>query len=156
MTVDIYRDDAGLDPGTSQSIFDLDTSLVHSGQLQRIDRVNLTMEESVTLDDGTTVTFNGANEYANFQISYDPTQKWVLVSALTMLISLVFSLVIKRRRIWIRLRPIEGGTGTAIEMGGLARTDRAGWSEEFDELYRALLQLPDPDEVEEDVLFAED
>jgi cytochrome c biogenesis protein len=41
-------------------------------------------------------------------------------------------------------------------MAGLARTDRAGWSEEFDELYRELLELPDPDEVEEDELFSED
>src|SRR5699024_11680186 len=46
MAVDIYRGDAGLDTGTAQSIFDLDTSLVHSGQLQRIDRVNLTLDET--------------------------------------------------------------------------------------------------------------
>ncbi|MFH0411016.1 cytochrome c biogenesis protein ResB [Corynebacterium sp. L4756] len=156
MAVDIYRGDAGLDTGNAQSIFDLDSSLVHSGQLQRIDRVNLLKDESVTLDDGTEITFNGANEFANFQISYDPTQKWVLLSAITMLISLVFSLVIKRRRIWIRLRPLDNGAGTSIEMAGLARTDRAGWSEEFDELYREFMELPDPDEVEEDAIFVDD
>ena len=41
-------------------------------------------------------------------------------------------------------------------MGGLARTDRAGWSEEFHELHRELLELPDPDEVEEDELYSAD
>ncbi|WP_411709280.1 cytochrome c biogenesis protein ResB [Corynebacterium sp. LaCa116] len=155
VAIDIYRGDAGLDTGTPQSLFSLDTSLVHSGQLQKIDRVNLNQGESVTLDDGTKVTFDGASEFANYQVSYDPFQKWVLVSALAMLVSLVGSLVIKRRRVWVRIRPAAGG-GTDIEMGGLARTDRAGWSEEFYALHRQLLELPDPDEVEEDTLYAED
>nr|EEI14689.1 ResB-like protein [Corynebacterium accolens ATCC 49725] len=155
LAVDIYRGDAGLDTGTPQSLFSLDTSLVHSGQLQKIDRVNLSQGDDVTLDDGTKITFNGANEFANYQVSYDPFQKWVLASALIMLVSLVASLMIKRRRVYIRLRPDSAG-GTTIEMGGLARTDRAGWSEEFHELHRALLELPDPDEVEEDKLYTDD
>lgn len=155
LAIDIHRGDAGLDTGTAQSIFDLDSSLVHSGQLQKIDRVNLSQNESVTLDDGTKVTFNGASQFANYQISYDPFQKWVLVSALLMLVSLVGSLVIKRRRIWVRISPAADG-GTDIQMGGLARTDRAGWSEEFYAVHRALLELPDPDEVEEDEIWVED
>ncbi|MCG7247188.1 cytochrome c biogenesis protein ResB [Corynebacterium simulans] len=155
LAIDIYRGDAGLDTGTAQSIFDLDSSLVHSGQLQKIDRVNLSQNESVTLDDGTKVTFNGASQYANYQISYDPFQKWVLVSALLMLVSLVGSLVIKRRRVWVRISPAADG-GTDIQMAGLARTDRAGWSEEFYALYRELLDLPDPDEVEEDEIWVDD
>ncbi|MBK4139212.1 cytochrome C biogenesis protein ResB [Corynebacterium macginleyi] len=154
LAVDIYRGDAGLDTGTPQSLFSLDSSLVHSGQLQKIDRVNLSQGDDVTLDDGTKITFEGANEFANYQVSYDPFQKWVLASALVMLVSLVASLMIKRRRVYIRLRPDSAG-GTNIEMGGLARTDRAGWSEEFNKLHRALLELPDPDEVEEDKLYTD-
>ena len=155
VAIDIYRGDAGLDTGKPQSFFSLDSSLVHSGQLQKIDRVNLTQGESVTLDDGTKVTFDGASEFANYQVSYDPFQSWVLVSALVMLVSLVGSLVIKRRRVWVRIRPGANG-GTDIEMGGLARTDRAGWSEEFHKLHRELLELPDPDDVEEDELYSAD
>lgn len=155
LAVDIYRGDAGLDTGSAQSLFSLDSSLVHSGQLQKIDRVNLTQGETVTLDDDTKVTFDGASQFANYQISYDPFQKWVLASTVIMLVTLVGSLVIKRRRVWIRLRPNAAG-GTDVEMGGLARTDRAGWSEEFHELYRHLLRLPDPDEVEEDAIYVDD
>lgn len=155
LAIDIYRGDAGLDTGTAQSIFSLDPALVHSGQLQKIDRVNLTKGQSVTLDDGTTLTFDGAREFANYQISHDPMQTPLLLSALVMLASLVGSLVIKRRRIWIRFAPADAAT-TQVIAGGLARTDRAGWSEEFDRIYRALLQLPDADEVEEDVLFTVD
>jgi cytochrome c biogenesis protein len=155
VAIDIYRGDAGLDTGRAQSIFSLDTALLHSGQLQKIERVNLTRGDSVTLDDGTVVTFDGASEFANFQISRDPFQPWVLVTTTIMLAALVGSLLIKRRRIWIRLTPREDG-GTHVELGGLARTDRAGWGPEFDRIHRELLGLPDPDEVEEDLLVPED
>ena len=147
VAIDVYRGDNGLDTGVGQSIFSLDASLVHSGQLQRIERVNLNQGESVTLDDGTELTFDGASEYANYQIARDPFQGWVLVSAVIMLGSLVASLAIKRRRVWVRVRPAAAG-GTDLEMAGLARTDRAGWGEEFGELYRDIFDLPDPDEVE--------
>ena len=147
VAIDVYRGDNGLDTGVGQSIFSLDASLVHSGQLQRIERVNLDQGESVTLDDGTELTFDGASEYANYQIARDPFQGWVLVSAVVMLGSLVASLAIKRRRVWVRVRPSATG-GTDLEMAGLARTDRAGWGEEFEELYRDIFYLPDPDEVE--------
>ncbi|AWB82906.1 cytochrome C biogenesis protein ResB [Corynebacterium yudongzhengii] len=156
VAIDIYRGDAGLDTGRAQSIWELDSSLVHTGQLQRVERVNLEQGESVTLDDGTEITFDGAAEFANFQISRDPFQIWVLVSAVIMLGSLVGSLMIRRRRIWIRLRPADDGKSTHVEMGGLARTDRAGWGAEFDEIARDILELEDPDEVEEDSLVDED
>src|SRR5699024_9504566 len=155
VAIDIYRGDAGLDTGRAQSIFSLDTALLHSGQLQKIERVNLTRGDSVMLDDGTVVTFDGASEFANFQISRDPFQPWVLATTIIMLAALVGSLLIKRRRIWIRLTPREDG-GTHVELGGLARTDRAGWGPEFDRIHRELLGLPDPDEVDEDLLVPED
>lgn len=150
VAIDIYRGDAGLDTGRAQSIFELDSTLIANGQLQRIERVNLEQGDEVTLDDGTTVTFDGASEFANYQISHDPFQPWVLATTMTMLASLVGSLVIKRRRIWIRLRPTADGAATIVEMAGLARTDRAGWDGEFDTIHRALLGLPDPDDVDEE------
>ncbi len=79
----------------------------------------------------------------------------MLVSTLVMLGSLVGSLVIKRRRIFIRLEPLADGT-TRVEVGGLARTDRAGWGPEFDRIARGVLELPDADEVEEDGLVDDD
>ena len=57
VAIDIYRGDNGLDSGTSQNIFTIDPTQVHTGQLQKIERVNLTKQQSVTLDDGTEITF---------------------------------------------------------------------------------------------------
>ena len=155
VAIDVYRGDAGLDTGRAQSIFSLDSALLHSGQLQKIERVNLLQGDTVTLDDGTTVTFDGASEFANYQVSRDPFQPWVLATTVVMLAALVGSLLIKRRRIWVRLTPLEGGR-THVELGGLARTDRAGWGPEFDQIHRQLLGLPDPDDVEDDELVPAD
>ncbi|WP_288724658.1 cytochrome c biogenesis protein ResB [uncultured Corynebacterium sp.] len=132
MAVDIYVGDAGLDTGRPQNIFVLDQTLIADGRLQKVDRVNLTPGEEVTIDGGITVRFDGAAEYANYQISRDPTQIWALATTIVMLGSLIGSVTIKRRRVWVRLAP-EGGS-TRVELAGLARTDRAGWGTEFDEI----------------------
>ncbi|MDO4609920.1 cytochrome c biogenesis protein ResB [Corynebacterium sp.] len=143
VAIDIYRGDAGLDTGMPQSLFSLDRALMHSGQLEKAARVNLGVGESTTLDDGTVVEFLGAKEFVNLQISHDPTQPWVLVSAVFMLGGLAVSLAVKRRRLWVRLTPAGDGA-TRVELGGLARTDRAGWGAEFDEFARAVLRHPEP------------
>ncbi|MCD2140906.1 cytochrome c biogenesis protein ResB [Rhodococcus pyridinivorans] len=147
VAIDIYKGDTGLDTGIPQSIFKLNSEMINQGRLVKQARVNLRPGESTTLADGTTVRFDGAEEFAYLQVSHDPAQNWVLVFAITMMGGLLASLVIKRRRIWVRLRP--HGAGTAIELGGLARTDQAGWGSEFTTLCQHL--LPDaPSAVKED------
>lgn len=145
IAVDVYRGDAGLDTGRSQQLFSLDRDLMHSGQLEKIDRVNLKEGEDVTLDDGTKVEFLGAKEFVNLQVSHDPTQVWVLWSSIAMLAGLVVSLAVKRRRLWVRLHPMSDGV-TRVEFGGLARTDRAGWGDEFDSFVRGVLGRPEPED----------
>ncbi|MBP3089304.1 cytochrome c biogenesis protein ResB [Corynebacterium sp. sy017] len=140
VAIDIYRGDNGLDTGVGQGLFTLDNSLIHSGQLQRLERVNLTKGQSVTLDDGTIVTFDGAEEFANYQISHNPAQGWILAWTLVSLVSLVGSLMIKRRRIWVRITPL-GEHATYVETAGLARTDRAGWGEEYHRIHCTILGI---------------
>lgn len=137
VAIDIYKGDTGLDTGIPQSIFKLNSEMINQGRLVKQDRVNLRPGESTTLADGTTVRFDGAEEFAYLQVSHDPAQNWVLVFAITMMGGLLASLVIKRRRIWVRLRPRGGGTD--VELGGLARTDQAGWGSEFTTICRRLL-----------------
>jgi cytochrome c biogenesis protein len=57
----------------------------------------------------------------------------VLVSALSMMAGLLVSLVVRRRRVWVRLVPTGPGT-VSVELGGLARTDNSGWGDEFERL----------------------
>ncbi|MFE3192140.1 cytochrome c biogenesis protein ResB [Nocardia sp. NPDC059240] len=142
VAVDIYQGDTGLDTGRAQSLFSLDPEMIKQGRLVKEQRVNLKPGETSTLSDGTKVTFDGAEEFVNLQVSHDPAQQWVLVSALTMMAGLLVSLLVKRRRIWLRVYPspeTDGVRHTVVEMGGLARTDQAGWGGEFDRLRERLL-----------------
>nr|WP_085997826.1 cytochrome c biogenesis protein ResB [Nocardia jiangxiensis] len=148
VAVDIYRGETGLDTGRSQSVFSLDPEMIKQGRLVKQTRVNLKPGESATLSDGTKVRFDGAKQWANLQVSHDPAQQWVLVCAVTMMAGLLVSLLVKRRRIWLRAYPADerdpaetpdDKRRTVVEMGGLARTDQAGWGGEFDRLRVRLL-----------------
>lgn len=141
VAIDIYKGDAGLDTGFAQSLFSLNKELVNQGRLVKQARVNLVPGQSTTLPDGTQVRFDGAKEFVNLQVSHDPTQGWVLGSALVMMAGLLVSLLIRRRRVWLRAYPVDedGKRRTVVELGGLARTDHAGWGDEFDRLCARLL-----------------
>lgn len=132
VAVQVFRGDLGMESGQAQSVFAIDQGQVDKGALQALNRANLVPGESMKLDDGTTVTFDGYSEWVSIQTSYDPAQGWALVSAIVLLIGLMSSLTIKRRRVWYRLRPADGSV--SVEVGGLARTDQAGYGEEFDKL----------------------
>ncbi|QCB48880.1 cytochrome c biogenesis protein ResB [Rhodococcus sp. PAMC28707] len=139
VAIDIYKGDTGLDTGLPQSLFTLNQEMINQGRLVKQDRINLKPGEASTLSDGTTVRFDGAEEFVNLQVSHDPAQTWVLVFALTMMSGLLVSLVIKRRRVWVRLLADADPRRTVVELGGLARTDQAGWGEEFDNLCERLI-----------------
>jgi cytochrome c biogenesis protein len=84
------------------------------------------------------VRFDGAVPFVNLQVSHDPGQIWVLVFAMTMMAGLVVSLLVRRRRVWVRLVTATPGT-VNVEVGGLARTDNAGWGDEFERLTARVL-----------------
>ena len=139
VAVDVYRGDTGLDTGRPQSLFSLDPRLIDQGRLTRVARVNLRAGQQVGLDDATVVRFDGAVPFVNIQVSHDPGQPWVLVFALTMMVGLLVSLVIRRRRVWVRIAGSDAPGTVNVELGGLARTDNSGWGDEFERLCTRLL-----------------
>jgi len=151
VAVDIYRGETGLDSGKPSSIFSLDPQFEQSGRLVKQERVNLKPGESVRLSDGTRVQFDQVKQWVSLQTSHDPGQTYVLVFALTMTMGLMVSLLVKRRRVWVRLVPgsdetASGSRRTVVELGGLARTDQAGWGEEFAGLSTELLKPPESED----------
>ena len=135
----VYRGDLGLTDGRGQSIFEVDQRQVRSGALKEVAKSNLLPGKSLTLDDGTTITFDDVIPWVDLQISHDPAQGYVLVFAVLMLFGLAGSLIIKRRRFWARISPSQQPGRSLLEIGGLARTDQAGYGEEFTRLRSVLL-----------------
>ncbi|MGH3899434.1 MAG: cytochrome c biogenesis protein ResB [Pseudonocardiaceae bacterium] len=138
VAIDVLQGDLGNNSGRGQSVFSIDQAMVDSGRLTQVARQNLRLGEQLTLPDGTVVGFDGVTRFVSLQVSYDPAQGWVLGFAVLVLGGLGLSLAVKRRRFWVRVGPA-GLAGTVVELGGLARTEAAGYGEEFDRIAVDLL-----------------
>jgi cytochrome c biogenesis protein len=144
VSIDVYKGDLGEDAGTGQSIFTIDTDMVDSGKLKLVGKADLTPGRTMKLPDGTQIRFDNVQQWVSLQVAHDPTQDYVLVFAVLMLLGLIVSLTVKRRRVWVKVsRTPDGPDGevgrTVVEVGGLARTDQAGYGEEFTRLSARLL-----------------
>ncbi|MFP5019684.1 cytochrome c biogenesis protein ResB [Pseudonocardia phyllosphaerae] len=142
--VNVMLGDLGIDDGRGQSIYSVDQRKIDDGELRSVAKARLGIGDTTRLPDGTTVRFDGVTPWVNLLVGHDPAQGWVLASAIVMLAGLTLSLTVKRRRFWVRVRP-DGTGGSHVEVGGLARTDRAGYGEEFDRLSGELLETTKKD-----------
>lgn len=130
-----WTGDLGLDTGTPQSVYVLDTTkLTQLTSGGRPFEGNLAVGQTATLPDGAgTVTFEGLRRYAALDIRSDPTKLWVLAAATLSLAGLILSLFVRRRRVWVRAAPAPGDSGevrTLVEVGGLSRSEDARLADE--------------------------
>jgi cytochrome c biogenesis protein len=132
VVVGVFSGDLGLDSGVPQSVYSLDTS-----HLKLLTTTVMRPGDTVTLPGGLgTVTFVGYDQWAAFNITHDPGKPIVLVAVCAMVLGLVLSLRIRRRRMWVRATADSAGR-TLVEVGGLTRTDASGG---FDEEFATLVQ----------------
>ncbi len=127
----VYVGDLNFD-GLPQSVYSLDKS-----KMKRIGAVNLRIGETRTFPNGVSVRFDGWQPWASLQVSHDPSQGWLLVAAVAMVLGLFGSLAVRRRRIWLRITPSgdpADGSPTVVTVGGLARSDSGNFTTEFDAL----------------------
>ena len=123
LTVNVYAGDLRLDGGVPRNVFALDISNMElvAGRDGPNPPLELSVGEVVNLPEGLgSLSFDGLLRYASLDIAYNPGGIWVLVFAALALVSLVLSLSIQRRRVWVRV------TDENIEYAALARGDDAG------------------------------
>ena len=128
LSVFVYEGD--LDgSGAPQSVYSLDHS-----KMTKIGTGNLQVGQTLKLPHGVTVRFDGWQPWATFQVSHDPAQGYLLVAAVAMVVGLLGSLGVRRRRLWVRIAPghgPDGGSPTVVTVGGLARSDSGHFPAEF-------------------------
>ena len=121
LSMQVFEGDVGLDAGTPKNVYELDTTGMK--QVMGIKNpLQLRIGETKTLPDGLgTVTLNGVDRYAAFDIHHDPSQGLVALFVGLAVLGLITSLLVPRRRMWIRVR--QEGDGVLVEYAGLARGD---------------------------------
>ncbi|NBO46413.1 MAG: cytochrome c biogenesis protein ResB [Actinobacteria bacterium] len=95
-----FSGDLGLDEGTPQNVFSLDTS-----RMTRLGIAPLRVGDSWELSNGARITFDGVVRWASFVVASDRTEGIVLAGALLAILGLLLSLFVPRRRLF--LRPVE-------------------------------------------------
>jgi len=129
LTLRVYAGDLGLDDGVPRNVYALDVTSDDLTQIAGGDAetpaLQLTMGETVDLPNGLgTITLEGAKRFASFDIHHDPSQTWVFGFAILVVLGLLTSLFIPRRRVWIKA--VKKGDGWTIEYAGLARGEDPG------------------------------
>jgi cytochrome c biogenesis protein len=128
LSIFIYQGDL-TGSGAPQSVYSLDHS-----KMKKIGKANLKIGQTVKLPSGVAVTFDGWVPWAGLQVSHDPAQGYLLITALGMVVGLLGSLGVRRRRVWLRIAPgsaTSDGSPTVVTVGGLARSDSGNFTTEF-------------------------
>ncbi len=135
-----FTGDLGLDSGAPQSVYELDTSA-----LQQLGLEALRPGESWTLPHGMgSIEFTGFQRWASFQIAHDPGKELALAAAMTAIGGLMLSLLVRRRRIWVKALPDPRG-GTLVQVAGLARTEEGDLPDQVAALVDLLSPAPEPE-----------
>ena len=105
------------DVPTGGNVYKLDTS-----GLDRVGTKALRPGETWTLPDGTEVEFVGYRDFANLSLAHDPGRWLALVAAALVIVGVSMSLLLQRRRVWVRLVPGVDTVGGTVDVAGLSRS----------------------------------
>jgi len=137
----MYTGDLGINSGDPKSVYALDVSKMTevAGPNVATAAIHLKPGETAEIPGGLgTVSFDNmapdgdksnleksVPRFASLDVHRDPTQGWALFFAICVLVGLLTSLFIPRRRVWIKATDEEGGR-IRLEYAGLARGEDPG------------------------------
>jgi cytochrome c biogenesis protein len=118
--MNVYVGDLGINDGVPKNVYALDVDQMTqvAGGKSGVKGLQLTLGQTADLPDGLgTVTFDSIKRFASLDVSYNPGGIWVLLFALLSLAGVTTSLLVPRRRVWVR------NTDDGFEVAALARGD---------------------------------
>ncbi|MEY5145061.1 MAG: hypothetical protein RL745_428 [Actinomycetota bacterium] len=123
-----FSGDLGMDTGLPQNVFALDVS-----KMKRLGIEPLRIGDVWTLPDKAgSISFDRVDRWAAFVVSTDRTEIWVLIAALMAVTGLILSLLVPRRRVFLRID--EG----RVTLGGLHKSGADTLARDLDSLAAAV------------------
>lgn len=144
-----YHGAPKVEDGVPQNVYTLDksglTQFTSNGQPLR---VRLKMGQAMDLPDGAgSVAFEGYQRWVKLQISHTPGMLLLLGSCVVAVLGLCLSLFIRPRRVWVRVREVDGVR--MVEVAGLDRADaRSGLVDEIESLAAVVMSDDGPNPKE--------
>ncbi|HEV7207787.1 MAG TPA: cytochrome c biogenesis protein ResB [Mycobacteriales bacterium] len=138
--ISAFTGDLKLNTGKPVNVFDLNTQGMTALSIPPAKAVVTPGDHTrVPLAQGFTLEVAGYSQWASLQVKDDPAKGLTLIAAGMIVLGLLGSLRVRRRRVWLRATPDAEGR-TLIAVGGLARTDADDFAREFRTLVGRLAQ----------------
>ncbi|GGS82415.1 cytochrome c biosynthesis protein [Planobispora rosea] len=131
-----FSGDLGMRDGVPQSVYEIPPEILKTLKPLVMKADPLAVSQKLDLPGGVgSIEFTGVREWIALQITYDPGRLPALLASALATVALVFSLTVRRRRVWVR---VGEGPGARAEAGGLTRTGGGDFGEEFASIVVAL------------------
>jgi cytochrome c biogenesis protein len=128
--------------GRPQSVYTLDTQkLTQITNDKGTDALRIWLEPGQTFElpgDRGSITFEGVQRFAGLSIRSDPGKWLTLTASLLALGGLIASLVVRRRRVFVRVSPGGAAGRTVVSVGGMAKDDDDTLTEAVEEILDAV------------------
>ncbi len=135
LSLQAFSGDLGLDGGIPRSVYALETDAMTqiAGGDSGTDALTLAPGQSVDIPGGLgTITFEDVRRYGVIEVHVDHTQTPVLWITIVLFLSLLGSLLIPRRRLWVKATP------AGLELAGLARGEDPTLERAVDDLAKRI------------------
>ncbi|SKC41021.1 cytochrome c biogenesis protein ResB [Okibacterium fritillariae] len=147
LTLNVYKGDLGINEGAPKSVYELVTDGMTqlTGGKTDVDSIELQPGQTADLPNGMgTVTFENSSpqqaagnfdntvpRFVSLDVHHDPSQGFVLLFAILVMLGLLTSLFVPRRRVWVKAVEKEDGSVT-LQYAGLARGEDPGLRQAVD------------------------
>jgi cytochrome c biogenesis protein len=124
----LWSGDLGVNSGSSQSIYRLITT-----KMRDIGLEELSVGQSWNADNGYQITFDKVNQFASFQIAYEPGRFVALLAAILAMVGMILGLGLQRRRVWVNMQDSRSETNL-VEIAGLAKNQTHDINKDIDKI----------------------
>jgi cytochrome c biogenesis protein len=131
LALSLWQGNLGVDEGIAQSIYRLDTS-----KMTQLESKELIPGQTWQTAAGYEIKFVAVEQFATFQVAYEPGRFMALVGAILAMVGMFFGLGVQRRRIWVLMPKSQKGS-SVIEVAGLSKSNSHDVTKDIDKVLQS-------------------